>query len=76
MKLLHLIQSFPTVFAPLFIFTGETRASDVIKALCLGSGNKDVIAMEFLKQYISSLSQEGSFVYCKFAFAAHNLSMC
>ena len=59
-KVLDLIQSFPNEFAPLFTSNGEEiSANEVVEALSFGSSNRDTIAMEFLKQYISNLSQEG-----------------
>jgi len=62
-NMLNLIQSFPVAFAPLFTFTGEISANDIVRALCPGSGNEDAIAMQFLKQYICSLSQEGIYIF-------------
>ena len=59
LKVLHLIQSFPDVFAPLFTCTEDTNAEDVVKALNSRGGQEDNVAMRFLQQYIRSLSQAG-----------------
>ena len=58
-----LMENYPQEFAPLFIFSGELMATDVIKALYTREDNRiDPVSMGFLKKYISSLSQQGIFI--------------
>lgn len=55
----NLIESYPNEFAPLFVLSGEIRATDVIYALYMGNDRIDSVSMGLLQQYISSLSQQG-----------------
>ena len=59
----NLIESYPNEFAPLFVFSGEIRAMDVIQALYMGKDRTDPVSMGLLQQYISSLSQQGIFIF-------------
>jgi len=58
-KVLHLIQSFPYQFAPLFISNGEISADEVVGALHFDSGRQNEVAVEFFRRYIFGLQQEG-----------------
>ena len=58
----NLIESYPNEFAPLFVFSGEIRAIDVIQALYMGNERIDPVSMGLLQQYIYSLSLQGIFV--------------
>jgi len=58
-KVLHLIQSFPNEFAPLFISNGEISADEVVGALHFNNGSQNEVAVEFFKRYIFDLTQKG-----------------
>ena len=70
-----LIENYPKELAPLFICSGEVRAIDVIEALYMRKDRMDQVSMELLHQYISSLSQQGMFIFvhviCKIAYGMH-----
>ena len=55
----RMTENYPKEFAPLFVFSGEINATDVIKALYTEEDKKDPVSMGLLQQYISGLSQHG-----------------
>lgn len=58
----NLIMNYPKEFAPFFVFSGEIKATDVIKTLYMGKGRTDPVSMGLLQQYISNLSQQGIYL--------------
>ena len=58
-----LIENYPKEFAPLFICSGEIRATDVIEALYMRKDRTDPVSMGLLQQYIYKLSQQGRYMY-------------
>ena len=55
-----LIENYSKEFAPLFMSSGEIKATDVIEALYMRKDRTDPVSMGLLQQYISTLSQQGS----------------
>ena len=56
----ELMKAFPNQFLPLFTFSGNIEAEDVINALFVPEDAiVDELLMQFLKEYIMKCSQEG-----------------
>ena len=58
-NILSLLECYPKEFAPLFTFSGNMEADDVIEALYTNEETKDETALNFLQQYIQNLSKKG-----------------
>ena len=72
--LLNLVQSFPDQFAPLFMLTREIDADEIKRSLCFENVNENEAVIEFLQQYIKSLSPESTYFTCYICTSCHVMS--